>query len=718
MRKLALLIFLLLLGFSQFSCAYFNTYYNAKKYYNSGRKASEKNTGIKITQNEVKNYELAIEKCKSVIRKFPDSRYVDDALLIMGKAYYYLGDYENSKINLEELLRRYPDSNLTNESLLWSGRAAWRLGQYTIAEEGITKVLELTNDHKLLSAGYEMLSEIQRDKGSEELELKYLRENLKYSKSSQQKAEINYRIGTILLENGEFESAIVAFQKVESLLPNPELLEKAKMDYTRSLKHLGKTNEALDILQTMHDSQRFKKIRGDIENEIADISLREGDIQGAIEMYGEVGINYKNSNSSAQAWSILGDLHLYPIDNSDNRINYYFAREYYGRSTKSGKRSAYSNSSRRNKKILEGFLITRETTTINEIELLWLSGEKEKAEDLMREYEIFKKESLDDILPAEKRKQGLKAKTNNSASDEIDESEENTPDDSLNVVFPGLIDEDEDEEREQEREQEKEETGSDSTITDIDIFGLIVIPSDTVKAVVDTVKTVVEKKIPKKKSKFGKRSYDVVLRELIMSKYLMAEYYYLDLAQPDSARNILKRILINHHNSEFAPRAALTLGLLYDSVYENEQYSDSMFYLVINEYPQSPSVIEASRHLKIEIEEKGISQYPEIEIYDRAFNESLIRGNKTEALKLVKQLEVEYPYSAYAAKAAYLRASIMDNSNQSPDVSLSEYKRVVEQYPDSKYAKEARSKMKRLTMLIKPEETKEKKTELKDREIP
>ena len=701
MRKLLLFTLLLSLGSAQFSCAYFNTYYNAKKYYNSGRKASEKNTRIKITQSEVKNYELAIEKCKLVIRKFPDSRYVDDALLIMGKSYYYLGDYENSKINLEELLRRYPESDLTNESLLWSGRAAWKLGQYTIAEEGITKVLELTNDDKLLSAGYEMLSEIYRDKGSENLELKYLRENLKYSKNDQQKAEINYRIGTILLGKGDFENAISAFKKVESLLPNPELLEKAKMDYTRSLKHLGRTNEALDILQSMHDSERFKKIRGEIENEIADISFRGGDTDGAIEMYGDVGINYRNTTSSAHAWFILGNLHLYPIDSLDSRINYHFAREYYARSAKSKKKNVYTNSSRRNKRILNGFLASQETTKIDNIELLWLSGEKEKAEDLLREYTIVKKEFLYDILPAQKQKQGVKGKTDNLASGKTDESDENTTDELLNSEFANLKDEDE----------EIEEKKSDLMKDDFKIFGLTEIPIDSSEALKEKVKTVVEEKKPKKESRFGKRAYDVVLRELIMSKYLMAEYYYLDLAQPDSARQILERILRDHHNSEFAPRAALTLGLLYDSVYENEQYADSMFHLVINDYSESPSVIEASRHLKIPIEEKGLSQNPEMEIYDRAFNEGLIRENRTEALKLVQQLESEYPYSAYAAKAAYLRASIMDNRNESPEISHSEYKRIVEQYPDTKYAKEARSKMNRLALLIKSKVTEEKETE-------
>ena len=100
MKKLLILLSVLSLS----SCAYFNTYYNAKKYYNEGRKASEKNTTGKRNQNEIKNYSLTVEKCKAVIRKFPDSKYVDDSLLLMAKSYYYMDDYENSKVNLEELL--------------------------------------------------------------------------------------------------------------------------------------------------------------------------------------------------------------------------------------------------------------------------------------------------------------------------------------------------------------------------------------------------------------------------------------------------------------------------------------------------------------------------------------------------------------------------------------------------------------------------------------
>jgi len=396
MKKFVIIISVLLF----YSCAYFNTYYNAKKYYKEARKASEKNTAKRISQNELKNYELTVEKCKSVVRKFPDSRYVDDSLLLMAKSYYYMGDYENSKISLEELLRRYPESDLRYEALLWSGRAAWNLGQYSIAEEGISEVLNETKDKKLLSSGYEMLAEIYRDKNEPEKELEYLEKILKNSNNNQQRAETSYRIGFIQKESGSFEESILSFRKVESYLPSPGLLESAKLEYTRALKAIGKPDEALDVLQAMFDSPTYKKIRGIIEIEIADISYHEGDIDGAIERYGSIGIKYPKNIASGIAWNKLGDIHMYRDDDSEAVINYHYALEYHKRAVKAPAKGEYKRPSRRNKIILEGFLESLNKIEENKIKLLLYSGEKEDAARRQHEHKLFLSEVLEGILPA------------------------------------------------------------------------------------------------------------------------------------------------------------------------------------------------------------------------------------------------------------------------------------------------------------------------------
>ncbi len=84
MKKTIILLTLLL----QMSCAYYNTFYNAKKYYKMGRDESENNFYTLISNAEIKNYNLTVEKCESVLVKFPNSRYVDDALLLMSKAQF------------------------------------------------------------------------------------------------------------------------------------------------------------------------------------------------------------------------------------------------------------------------------------------------------------------------------------------------------------------------------------------------------------------------------------------------------------------------------------------------------------------------------------------------------------------------------------------------------------------------------------------------------
>ncbi len=389
----------------QLSCAYYNTFYNAKKYYKKGREESDKNFSTLISNSELKNYNLTVEKCESVLVKFPNSRYVDDALLLMSKAQFYLGDYQKSKINLEELVRRFPESNLKDEALLWTGRSVWKLGQFTSAESGITSVLNSTDDRKLLSVGNEMLADIYRDRNDDENEIKYLRDVILFSDDNQQKAETYYRIGLIQIERNEFKEAINSFQKVEIQIPTPELLIKVKMEYARALKHMGKTMEALDILQAMLDSERYKNIQGEIQLEIAEIASLTGDVEAAIDHYGAIAINYSKSEVAIKAWYTLADLHTYPINNDNKYINYPYGMEYFLRAKNELKKGLLFDVSLRNSEMLEGFLKSSDNVDRNKIELIWLSGDAETASDLLHQFNLNRNERLDGILPSRKIKQ-------------------------------------------------------------------------------------------------------------------------------------------------------------------------------------------------------------------------------------------------------------------------------------------------------------------------
>ncbi|TFB12948.1 tetratricopeptide repeat protein, partial [Candidatus Marinimicrobia bacterium MT.SAG.4] len=648
MKKFVIIISVLLF----YSCAYFNTYYNAKKYYKEARKASDKNTTKRISKNELKNYELTVEKCKSVIRKFPDSRYVDDSLLLMAKSYYYMGDYENSKISLEELLRRYPESGLKFEALLWTGRAAWNLGQYSIAEEGIAKVLNETEDKKLLSSGYEMLAEIYRDKNEPEKELEYLEKILENSKNDQQKAETIYRIGFIQKESGLFEESIQSFRKVETYLPSPELLEAAKLEYTRALKYTGRTDEALDVLQAMFDSPRYKKIRGIIEIELADISYREGDIDGAIERYGSIGMKYPKNRSSGIAWNKLGDIHMYQHSITGAVINYHYAMEYYKRAVKTPAKGVYKGPARRNKLILEGFLDSFNKIEENQIKLLLYSGEKEKSVRMEHEHNLFLSEVLDGILPAKVVKKkvvpksiqtpddyqdpppGEKDPSDNAADSSPSDSTNPAPVDSIPKIFGSFAD----------------------TFSDQNLIN---------NSNPDEPRRESEEPVLKTPKKYVKSPRELI-QEIIQHKYLIAEYYFLDLGQPDSAEVIFENFLSEYKESEFAPKAALSLGLLYETIYHDSSEADSFYNIVVKNYPNSPSLVEANRRLNKSKGSNTLIENPANELYEKAYYEGFINKNRKAAYSLTFKIQTEYPSSDIAARAAFLKASIVDQANQSP----------------------------------------------------
>ncbi|MEX2362799.1 MAG: hypothetical protein WD597_04210, partial [Balneolaceae bacterium] len=108
--------------------AYYNTFYNAKESYNAGLK---KNLGqprdynplqpIRIHEKPVnagvQEFDKAIEKGADVLRKYEDSKWVDDALELIGKSYYFKQEYFSADQKFKELFVTSNNPKLEQEAL-------------------------------------------------------------------------------------------------------------------------------------------------------------------------------------------------------------------------------------------------------------------------------------------------------------------------------------------------------------------------------------------------------------------------------------------------------------------------------------------------------------------------------------------------------------------------------------------------------------------------
>lgn len=100
--------------------------YNAKNYFREGRKEVRHDTLV----TDSRNFDKAIEKSTAIIVKYPNTRWVDDALFMMGASYYYKGDYLRSLDRLEFLVQNYPGSGYEYEAEYLIGLANYKLSRY------------------------------------------------------------------------------------------------------------------------------------------------------------------------------------------------------------------------------------------------------------------------------------------------------------------------------------------------------------------------------------------------------------------------------------------------------------------------------------------------------------------------------------------------------------------------------------------------------------
>jgi outer membrane protein assembly factor BamD (BamD/ComL family) len=91
-------------------CAYYNTFYLAKKYYREGTRAQEKSLSDEPSPEASSKYDLVIRQCNKILTEYPKSKYVDDASYMMGASMYGKRDYDGAIKRFEEFPTKFPKS--------------------------------------------------------------------------------------------------------------------------------------------------------------------------------------------------------------------------------------------------------------------------------------------------------------------------------------------------------------------------------------------------------------------------------------------------------------------------------------------------------------------------------------------------------------------------------------------------------------------------------
>ncbi|MBM4118967.1 tetratricopeptide repeat protein [bacterium] len=316
----ALLLVLALAGLG--GCAYFNTYTNARRYLREAETTALGPDG-RITPGARKAYDSSIEKCKKLMELYPDSKWVDDTLYLMSRAYFGKGEYgsclrrldelderfpehhwqetvlymrgvslleegDEAKaiVALERLQERFPRSKHLAEGLFRRGEAEYRLGNWAAAETAYGRLLASVAQSDFHDAARLKIALAQREQKQDSLAVETLTALARDGRDRRKAFEGQLTAVEILLAQRRYDECATVIAEIEPVAESfqsrgPVLLLKGRLAEAR-----GEFDEAIALFENVvtefpksnHSAEAFYRIGLLRQN-------RQGNLDEAIKAY-------------------------------------------------------------------------------------------------------------------------------------------------------------------------------------------------------------------------------------------------------------------------------------------------------------------------------------------------------------------------------------------------------------------------------------------------
>jgi TolA-binding protein len=329
------------------SCAYFNTLYNAKKKYNDAQKAERAQTGVggsgvqqiidedgntvTITRNvaasvpvgqNAATYEEVITKCKHVIARYPDSKHVDDAMLLIGKSLFALKRYDEAVSALDSLTSRYPKTNLKEEADFLKGKSLVKAEHFDAAVAVLTKFVDEHRGSDDRPEAFYLLCTSLMQLGLSENAMDALQRLEKDHGRSEYRFRAQTDMAAILVEKGLYKESLAVYERLNRTRIPKDIRYDVWMGMSRSQIELGQFKPALATLEKVSETKPGPAREPPVLLLRARAYAGADSIQRATDIYKSVATRFARGTYGAEADYRLGILYE-SIDSLKTAQRYY-----------------------------------------------------------------------------------------------------------------------------------------------------------------------------------------------------------------------------------------------------------------------------------------------------------------------------------------------------------------------------------------------------------
>jgi len=320
--------------------AHYNVYFNGEQKLEETRYSLEKSHVDDYSQvldvfpygseenrkSQSGNMEEVIKKASRVIAERPISKWVDDAYFMMGKAYFFKGDYFAAIETFQFLNSQFKGTKISYEATLWIIKSYVLLGKAADAEAIIGL---LNNDpnfpEKLKPRLYEVSAYVYIRVEKYKAASIALEKAMPLAKGSYTKARYHYILGQLYDKQGERLKARKHYKAVTKGTPPYEMAFNAKINLARNYNpnNPSEVKSAKKYLKSMLRDDKNISYFAQIYYELGLIEKKEGNTDAAIENFRQSNQNNKgNGDQKALCFLELADIYFSRPDYKNAQLYY------------------------------------------------------------------------------------------------------------------------------------------------------------------------------------------------------------------------------------------------------------------------------------------------------------------------------------------------------------------------------------------------------------
>jgi tetratricopeptide (TPR) repeat protein len=688
------------------SVSYFNGYYNAKWLFDEAEDQIQSDALAKRGQqiqpglenqipSEAKEKLLkVIDKCSNILAFHSTSTLVDDALLLIGKSFYYQAEYLKAERKFAELIAQYPNSSLILETQIWYARTERKLEK---TKEGI-RICKSTIDaaqssrengiemqaHQILGRLY--LHDQQIDEAASEFE-----KEITLSNDNHSKAEALIDLGGVYFSELQYEKAADTYLRVGEYTSDIYLNYYSKMQAALAYREIKEYVKGLTLLDKMIGNFRYKSYLPNLLFERAYTYAASGKTRQAIDEYITIDTTYTKSESAFQSAYQLGILEEKELG------DYQLALKYYAEVNLAPKFN-FTSDGRMKYAALTRYFEAQKKLNIADSLMVVLADtvQRRNADSLSAILSDTAKYigmgvqtplhlSMKSTVPTESDSIRLR---NQAVASQLTKSRF----DSLKMLH-ALLD------------------STQSTIERVSSRRSRITPESLtmLKSSADSI----QQKISLISSQLALSGADTVLYNKMqtISQFVhisadslnvlksvaaqdLGDVFYTELVVPDSAFYWYLKSLAWNYSSLRSPRILFILAELSRTKKDVKFYTPEEYYTRLeHDFPESIYADEARRFLG---KENYVTKIDSAVIYYEQAEKYIDIKQYTNAIKRFRSIAKAFPKSPLAAKSEYAVGWIYENYFAQQDSALAQYVRVVKNYSGTQYSTAAANRLARI----------------------